>query len=251
VEERYVKGEGRTTAIPLSRERTDDWGQNSPSDFDQRSKSDDPSDALVEELVAHGVGRTAAMRYAREKPETCRRCLEYLPYATIKTTKGAWLANAIRDEYGPPPGYEEGRERLVREREAERQALVKQVRQAHEIARREEETARLRAAYRQVEETQGEALAAFNEYVRGERARTERIALHLSAERRTELLAGFEQPERRLELFEAWISSHPILPPEQPGLPHADKSRSPGTPERQGREERGLVHGTSLLESHA
>jgi hypothetical protein len=57
-----------------------------------------PSDAaavLVEELVSHGVGRTAAERYAQEKPATCRRCLEYLPYAKFKTTKGAWLANAI------------------------------------------------------------------------------------------------------------------------------------------------------------
>lgn len=163
--------------------------------------------ALVDELVHEGVGRSSAVRFAREKPETCRRCLEYLPYARIRTTKGAWLANAIRDEYGPPPGFEEERARRSREREAESRRLTQTARQAHGLAIREEKTAKLESAYRQLEETQGEALAAFNEYVRAERARTARIAHHLSAERRAEILAAFERPERRLELFEAWMDS--------------------------------------------
>ena len=34
-----------------------------------------------------------------------RACLAYLPHAQVKTSKGAWLANAIRDEYGPPPAF--------------------------------------------------------------------------------------------------------------------------------------------------
>jgi phage replication O-like protein O len=201
---------------------------------------DEAAADLVEELVAEGVGRTAAARFARAKPETCRRCLEYLPYARVKTTKGAWLANAIRDEYGPPPGYEEGRARQARERNAESSELANRARQERELAKREEKAAGLRLAYRQVEETQGEALAAFTEYVRRERARTDRIALHLSAERRAELLAAFERPERRLELFEAWISSHPTLLPEETASPHADPPPSPSAPERQGREGRGL-----------
>jgi len=63
---------------------------------------------LAEELVGHGVGRAAARRLALEKPEVCRRCLEYLPFAKFRTTSGAWLANAIRDEYGPPRGLPPG-----------------------------------------------------------------------------------------------------------------------------------------------
>jgi hypothetical protein len=162
--------------------------------------------ALAEELISHGVGQTAAVRYAREKPKTCRRCLEYLPFARIRTTKGAWLANAIRDEYGPPPGYEAEKARLARDRDAERRDGARKARQKHELAIREEKMARAGSAYRQLEETRGEAFAAFTEYVEKERARTDRIAQHLSAERRAELLAAFDCPERRVELFEVWIS---------------------------------------------
>jgi hypothetical protein len=60
---------------------------------------------LVEDLVGNGVGRAIARELAREKPEVCRRCLGYLPFVRVKTTPGAWLANAIRGEYGPPAGY--------------------------------------------------------------------------------------------------------------------------------------------------
>jgi phage replication O-like protein O len=183
-------------------------------DFPQRSKSlfprgEAPLDAaaLVEELVSHGVGRSTADRLAREKPDTCRRCLEYLPYAKFKTTKGAWLANAIRDEYGPPPGYEKARAQLAREQEARSRDLARNAQEKDELAIREQNAARVGSAYRQLEEMQGEAYAAFTEYVQRERARTDRIAQHLSPERRAELLAAFDRPERRLELFQAWMNS--------------------------------------------
>ena len=171
---------------------------------------DEPGDAaaaLTEELVGHGVSRVAATRFAREKPETCRRCLEYLPYAKFKSSKGAWLANAIRDEYGPPPGYEEAKAREGREREAEGRELARKALQKHERAIKEEKTAQLAAAYRQLEETGGEALQAFNEYVEQERATTGRVALCLSPSRRAEVLAAFDQPEHRLQLFEDWTSA--------------------------------------------
>lgn len=61
--------------------------------------------ALVDELVRHGVGRAVARRLVREKPEVCRRCLDYPPFADYRTTPGAWLAHATRDEYGPPMAY--------------------------------------------------------------------------------------------------------------------------------------------------
>ena len=54
--------------------------------------------ALADELVGNGVGRGVARRLARDKPEACRRCLDYLPYAQFRTTPGAWLSHAIRDE---------------------------------------------------------------------------------------------------------------------------------------------------------
>jgi hypothetical protein len=178
--------------------------------------------ALVEELVSHGVGRTAAVRFVGEKPETCRRCLEYLPYAKLKTTKGAWLANAIRDEYGPPQGYEDAKANKEKERDAASRALAHKALQKHGLAMREEKTARLRSAYERLKETGGEALRAFNEYVEEERARTRRIAHHLSSARQVEVLAAFDCQETRLQLFEAWTNSGAGVSFPQAALPTAN-----------------------------
>lgn len=190
----------------------------------------DAAAALVEELVSQGVGRSAAARYAREKPEICRRCLEYLPYAKFKTTKGAWLANAICDEYGPPPGYEDAIARIAKKREADRRSLAGKAHQKHQLTIREEKTARLRATYRLLEKTGGEAFMAFCKYVELERAKTDRIALQLSPKRRQEALANFDRPERRLELFEKWMNAGSEFPLQQASAPSPDEPHPPDGP---------------------
>jgi hypothetical protein len=196
---------------------------------------------LIEELVEQGVGRAVATRFARKKPETCRRCLEYLPFAKFKTTKGAWLANAIRDEYGPPAGFVEQKSQRAREREAEGRGLARIASQKHQLAISKAKAEKLESAYRGLQETQGDAFAAFSAFVQAERAKTERIALHLSAERRTELLADFDRPDRRLELFEAWISSSPAVFSERGPSPTAGGPDSPsGLVDPTGQVERSL-----------
>jgi hypothetical protein len=190
----------------------------------------DAAAALVEELVSRGVGRTAARRYVREKPETCRRQLEYLPYAKFRTTEGAWLANAIRDEYGPPQGYAEEQARLARERQAEERQLARKAHQQHGAAIREEKTARLRVAFGQLEKTGGEALRAFREYVERERTKTERITQHLSRQRRQEMLAAFDHPDRRLQLYEAWTNAGSGFPVPQTAALPAEGPHPPAGP---------------------
>jgi hypothetical protein len=162
--------------------------------------------ALVEALISHGVGKSAAERLAREKPDMSRRCLEYLPFARLKSTKGAWLANAIRDEYGPPPGFEAERARITRAQEARARDEARSVVQIRERAIREEETARLWSRLKRLEEGEGEAYSAFCSYVEAERSRVDRVARLLSPTRRRELLSAFDDPRRRLELFAAWES---------------------------------------------
>ena len=78
---------------------------------------------LIKELTSHGVGRTTAVVLAREKPDLCRRYLGYLPFADIRTTKGAWLTNAIRDEYGPPQRYIDAKQREEQRLSAEQAAV--------------------------------------------------------------------------------------------------------------------------------
>jgi hypothetical protein len=169
----------------------------------------DAAAILTEELVAQGVSRAVARRYARQKPEVCRRCLEYLPYAEVRTTRGAWLASAIRDEYGPPPGYEKAKAKVER---ARKHALRQDARQRREDVRRRENEAWLRAAHARLEAERGEAYTAFTAYVEGERTRAERIVAHLSPERREAYLTAFDRPEQRLRLLEEWLRSQGKTP---------------------------------------
>jgi hypothetical protein len=179
----------------------------------------DAAAALVEELVSHGVSRAAAKRFARDKPQVARRCLEYLPYAECRTTKGAWLANAIKDEFGPPPGYERAKSKRAKEEEAARRAHDEDARRSLKEARRSEKAARLREMYGRMEKSQGRAYMAFSEHMASERVRAQQVAAHLSATRRHEYLAAFDTPERRLEIFEQWLKRSTSLqsdlgPPE-------------------------------------
>jgi hypothetical protein len=163
--------------------------------------------SLVEELVGHGVGRTVANRLAREKPEMCRRCLEYLPYAKLRTTEGAWLANAIRDEYGPPQGY------LAAKHREERQAQLRNAREtenrriSHKDAIRSKKEARLREMLSQLERERGNAWAAFTGHLVKEREKVVRLCSNLTPERQKLVREDFETAARRLELFSCWLTS--------------------------------------------
>jgi phage replication O-like protein O len=76
------------------------------------SMSDHADAALIERLVNEGVGRSVAIDLARKKPKVCELQLEYLPFAEIRKSKGAWLASAIRNEYGPPEKYQKEQVRI-------------------------------------------------------------------------------------------------------------------------------------------
>lgn len=181
----------------------------------------DSAAALAGELVGHGVSRTVANRLARDKPDACRRCLEYLPFAQVRTTAGAWLANAIRDDYGPPAGFAAQGARAARQLKAEHTARVRAAQVALERTVRDADQARLRVAYRAMVQTGGDEYRDFLRFVDQERARTDRIALHLSAERRSQLLAAFDRPDRRVELFERWLNTD-AAGPCRPPRPQAD-----------------------------
>jgi hypothetical protein len=155
---------------------------------------------LIEELVSKGVGRKIAEQLAQDKPAVCRRCLEYLPFVKLRSTPGAWLANAIRDEYGPPDGYVKANRKPTR-----RTTSCPTPRQTAQEDLRRVTLMKLRAAYETMETSDEEALAAFNRYVEEEKRRMAPMARLVSEPRRVQLLAAFDHPERRMELFERWL----------------------------------------------
>jgi hypothetical protein len=161
--------------------------------------------SLVEELVGHGVGRAAAEQLARDKPAVCRRCLEYLPYAQVRTTPGAWLASAIRGEYGPPQGYL--RRQAVRPVSAPDTATPGKHGRSPAGGRHAVITARLRETYGLLEKTRPDAIAAFTAYLMAEQDRARRFADRLSLRRAEEYLASFNSEEHRLRVFARWLET--------------------------------------------
>jgi phage replication O-like protein O len=167
--------------------------------------ADDVLLSLVQELVSHGVGRGTAERLARLKPEACRRYLAYLPYARIKTTEGAWLANAIRDEYGAPEGYEKAQAARIRPATGSTTPIIPHA--SHNSDLQQKKAERLRSTYLQLEKTQPEAILAFESFLKAERERTERFSHLVSPDRRALVSAEFDRDERRLELFGRWLET--------------------------------------------
>jgi hypothetical protein len=110
----------------------------------QRAQTEEESvaaAALVAELIAHDLNRVDAVRFAREKPEECRRQLTYLAYRTgeFRTGKGAYLRRAIEDGFAPPKAY---RDAQAREEEARKKAAA-----ARQQKTRSDRKARFQAAY--------------------------------------------------------------------------------------------------------
>ncbi len=160
---------------------------------------------LVEELVCHGVGRAAAEQLARDKPAVCRRCLEYLPFATVRTTPGAWLANAIRGEYGPPEGYL--KRQVARPERPSNGNTIRTGRGSPVMPCRAAIDSRWRDSYALLEKTRPDAIAAFMAYLAEQQDRTRRFAARLSLRRREESLAAFDTEEHRLRLFARWLET--------------------------------------------
>lgn len=83
--------------------------------------------ALVEDLIAAGLGKADARRLAQAHPDECRRQLAFLPFiAAFRSSKGAYLRAAIEQEYGPPKGYEEAQKTARRTAKARQQTQDQQ-----------------------------------------------------------------------------------------------------------------------------
>lgn len=91
---------------------------------------------LIETLTASELNRSDAERFALEKPDVCRRQLEYLPYVeSFKTSRGAYLRRAIEGDFGPPPAYARAQTQTVTEAEEKRRRGERAFLSAQEKAR--------------------------------------------------------------------------------------------------------------------
>ena len=128
-------------------------------------------EALVAALVAQGVGRAAAQKLAEEKPDVCRLHLDaYIPYLDAlaargefiyRNGKGAYLHDAIRQEYGPPKGFGAVHQREQDKQVRSQQAIRQQERMSHVETFRAAYEAYLGQMLSQVPQSQPDAFADF------------------------------------------------------------------------------------------
>jgi hypothetical protein len=164
--------------------------------------------ALCEDLVRAGVSRGVALTLAVTHPDECRRQLEYLPYAEIKSTPGAYLATAINRGFAPPKAFQEIAEKRAEEDRRKKAAEVKAARERAEAIRHQAETALLDSEILALESEAPEQHAAFQKYIEAEKAQAINKPFLKLGSRASQIVAqSFETPEKRHELFKAWRAS--------------------------------------------
>jgi DNA-binding transcriptional ArsR family regulator len=194
------------------------WSQNGPGvvsksdlqeteqETEQETAAAGKSDAaaeLVSILVGKGVGHSVAVRLAREKPDDCRKYLDWLPFAEVKTTEGAWLVNAIRDGYGPPKSI--AKQQAEEKRKNRAATANRDGPQSSQAERGDEKAGRLRETYARFFNTHPDAIPAFDAFFSGEREKTTKFAASLSEKARSEFDRNAETEEFRLSSFERWV----------------------------------------------
>ncbi len=93
-------------------------------------------EALIRDLMEHGMHRKTASQLVNASPDEVRRQLDYLPYRTVKKNKGGLLRDAILGNWSPPDEYGEAQkrsreqsdnhERLKRKRDEEAKSAARQ-----------------------------------------------------------------------------------------------------------------------------
>lgn len=200
------------TGTPITETTTKTTTENTAAALPKAEKNDADGFLLENEavaclLMAKGVGRTIAYKLASTKPEICLRYLEYLPYAKVKTSQGAWLANAIKHEYGPPDEYTKAKSRPHVAHVTSRVLASGQDTTGKATKKQE-----LVTLYTKTQQTQPGAFLAFQEHLSGVKERAKRIAEKLSPNHASQYLAGLESEDRILDIFEDWLrTTSPVL----------------------------------------
>jgi phage replication O-like protein O len=195
--------ENETGVVPKSDPQETDQQETASTEKGEGDAAAEYQD-LVEKLTTNGVGQTVAEELARLHPDVCRRCLEFLPFAKIRSSKGAFLANAIRHGYGPPKGYEDAQKQLARNAAASKKSGGSAaIRLDLPVPLHERE--KLEAKFLALQEECPDEFASFIAFETDEKCKVEHIARRLSAKRRSEVLAGWLENDKRLERYERWL----------------------------------------------
>lgn len=180
--------------------------QETEQETEQETASGKPAavDAdLIEALVGEGVFPDVAARLAADKPDRCRECLTWLPYAKPRTTPGRWLANAIEHDFGPPDEFTKRAGEPHKARGAEQ--VGGNPTQRPQGERHEGLETRLRATYAQVLKTHPDAITAFETFLASERERATKLLATLTERGKRDYLRNADSEDFKLTVFERWL----------------------------------------------
>lgn len=174
-----------------------------------------PEGVLVAALVAQGVGRAAAHKLAKEKPEVCQLHLDaYMPYLdalaargefAYRNGKGAYLHDAIRSEYGPPKGFDAAHQREQDKQVRSHRAVRQQARISHAEAFRAAYEAYLEEMLSQMPQSQPDAFVSFLAQEEAEREKLQRIGFSLKKfDTQGQRLVRFRQFFTGMGVLEFW-----------------------------------------------
>jgi phage replication O-like protein O len=175
--------------------------------------TDNAAAALIERLVLEGVGRSVATDLVRRNPKACELQLEYLPFAEVRKSKGAWLACAIRSQYGPPEKYlkEQERKRL--------QALPQKTSSRVECHNEARKVQLGKTAYARISKVNPETIDAFKLHLQNEKERAALFSKKLTDTKRNEYLAHLESEEYLIDQFTLWLTAKGLKQQHQETVP--------------------------------
>jgi hypothetical protein len=161
--------------------------------------------ALAERLIDAGVGRVEALTLARTLPDESARQLDYLPYAEVKSTPGAYLASAIKGSFGAPKAFQEEQARRQEEERKRKAQEAQAARERAEAARRAADALLIDSEIAILEAEEPERHAAFLAFVEGQKKQAlDKPFLKRGSRMAEAIVQGFEVPEKRRELFILW-----------------------------------------------
>ncbi|MES2459252.1 MAG: hypothetical protein V4671_01625, partial [Armatimonadota bacterium] len=161
--------------------------------------------ALITKLIAADLNREVAERFARERPDECRRQLLYLPYVTeFTSSRGAYLRRAIEQGFSPPRAYTQSQEEAEARQKKQAEAHSRNAAEASRKAAEAAEIAKTTNDMAQLEKEAPEAFSAFEAYLTERRQQTEKQYAGLSASIKSKALKAWDLPDKRREEFRAW-----------------------------------------------
>jgi len=176
-----------------------------PSTNEEKQVPSPETQALTDELVRAGMSRGEAITLAALHPEECRRQLEYLPYAEIKSTPGAYLTTAIKREFAAPKGFQEFQQKKA---EAESRRKAEELRISRERVAKARQEAEMMALDSEILALESEAPkqhAEFIKFIEAEKAKALNKPFFKPESRAAEVMAkSFDTPEKQRELYQQW-----------------------------------------------